>query len=180
MTLRSVLRMGDERLYQIAERVSHFDTPQLYQWITDMYDTMHACEGAGISAPQIAINKRIVIFGVYTPRYPDAGDVPETVLINPEIIPIGDAVEDYWEACLSVPGLRGLVSRPRHIYYRGHDPKGTLIEREAIGFHARVVQHEVDHLNGLLFPQRFRNLEYFGYEEEVGFNQLIKKVTNES
>ena len=180
MAVQTILKMGNPKLYEPAEVVSHFDSNELYRTIRDMYDTMSAYEGAGLAAPQIGVPKQIIIFGVPTPRYPNETDVPETVLINPEITVLTDAVEEYWEGCLSVPGFRGLVARPRHIGYRGYDPKGNLIEREAVGFHARVVQHEVDHVQGILFPTLVRNLAYFGYEEEIGFDQIVKRVVNES
>jgi len=156
--------MGDARLLRIAERVLAFDTPALHTLIADMFDTMEAANGAGLAAPQIGENLQLVIFGFSTnARYPDAPPVPRTVLINPLIEPVGDDVQEGWEGCLSVPGLRGVVPRFSRIRYRGMDPLGQPIEREAEGFHARVVQHEVDHLIGRLYPTRMRDLATLGF-----------------
>jgi peptide deformylase len=164
MTIREILKMGDPRLLRMAEPVRAFDTPALHALIADMFDTMHAADGAGLAAPQIGENLQLVIFGFASNvRYPDAPPVPRTVLINPLILPLGNDEEEGWEGCLSVPGLRGLVPRFSRIRYRGVDPKGQSIEREAEGFHARVVQHEVDHLIGRLYPTRMRDLTQFGF-----------------
>lgn len=168
MTIRTVLRMGDERLLQRAEPVSQFDTQELHSLLADMRDTMQALNGAGLAAPQIGVGLRVVIFGVQAnPRYPDAEAVPDTVLINPVITPLGGAIEEGWEGCLSVPGLRGLVPRHAHIRYQGWDEYGALIDRSVSGFHARVVQHECDHLDGILYPMRIRDMTKFGYNEEL-------------
>ena len=168
MTIRKVLRMGDPRLLQRAEPVSDFDTRELHALLADMRDTMRALNGAGLAAPQIGEGLRVVIFGVQlNSRYPEAENVPETVLINPVISPLGEAMEEGWEGCLSVPGLRGLV--PRHVYirYQGRDEHGALIDRSVSGFHARVVQHECDHLDGILYPMSIRDMAKFGYNEEL-------------
>ena len=163
--MRSVLRMGDPQLLERSRAVERFATPELDALIRDMRDTMAALNGAGLAAPQLGVLKRIVIFGVgRNPRYPDAEEVPETVLINPELEPLdpGDVAED-WEGCLSVPGMRGLVPRYRHLRYRGFDERGRPIDRTVSDFHARVVQHEVDHLDGVLYPTRIRDLRNFGF-----------------
>jgi peptide deformylase len=168
MTIRTVLRMGDVRLWQRAEPVNHFDTQELHALLVDMRDTMHAKNGAGLAAPQIGVGLRVVIFGVQAnSRYPDAESVPETVLINPVITPLGDSIEEDWEGCLSVPGLRGMVPRHARIRYQGRDEYGALIDRTVNGFHARVVQHECDHLDGILYPMRIRDMTKFGYNEEL-------------
>lgn len=168
MTVRSVLRMGDPRLLKVAEEVAAFDTPELHALIADMFDTMHDRDGAGLAAPQIGVSLRVVIFGVdYNPRYPQAEPVPVTVLINPRIEVVGAEVDSEWEGCLSVPGMRGLVQRPVRIRYSGFDPAGRPIAREADGFHARVVQHEVDHLDGILYPMRIDDLRLFGFEDAL-------------
>ena len=164
MTVREILKMGDERLLRIAQPVRAFDTREMRQLIADMFDTMHAANGAGLAAPQIGVDLALVIFGFRrNDRYPDAPPVPETVLINPTITPIGEAEEEGWEGCLSVPGLRGVVPRWARIRYTGLDPLGQPIDREAEGFHARVVQHECDHLLGKLYPMRVRDFTRFGY-----------------
>ena len=164
--IREVLRMGDPRLLLVSEPVSAFGTPELLALLQDMQDTMAALDGAGIAAPQIGVLRRVVIFGSeHNPRYPDADSVPFTVLCNPVIVPISEAVEDGWEGCLSVPGLRGLVPRWCDIRYSGFDQSGVPIEREVTGFHARVVQHECDHLDGILYPRRIRDLTQFGYTD---------------
>jgi peptide deformylase len=164
MAVREILKMGDARLLRMAEPVRVFDTPELHALIADMFDTMEAANGAGLAAPQIGENLQLVIFGFASnARYPDAPPVPRTVLINPLIEALGDEEEEGWEGCLSVPGLRGVVPRYAHIRYRGLDPLGQAIEREADGFHARVVQHEVDHLIGRLYPTRMRDLTKLGY-----------------
>ena len=168
MTIRTVLRMGDERLWQRAEPVSRFDTPELHALLADMRDTMAALNGAGLAAPQIGVALRVVIFGVQkNSRYPDAESVPETVLVNPVITPLDDGIEEDWEGCLSVPGLRGLVPRHARIRYQGFDEYGAVIDRSVGGFHARVVQHECDHLDGILYPMRITDLTRFGYTEEL-------------
>ncbi len=174
MTVRSILRMGDPRLQQIAEPVSDFGTPALQALLQDMRDTMQAMNGAGLAAPQIGIPLRVVIFGFRdNARYPEAGEVPETVLINPQITPVGEAVEDGWEGCLSLPGLRGLVPRFSQIHYTGHDPNGALIARTVSGFHARVVQHECDHLDGILYPMRMPDMSKFGFTSELFPQQQV-------
>ena len=168
MAARDVLRMGDPFLLQRARDVTHFDTPELHALVRDMLDTMAACEGAGLAAPQIGVDLRVVIFGVeQNPRYPDAEPVPQTVLINPEITPLGDDMDLAWEGCLSVPGMRGLVPRFTNIRYTGVDVEGKFIDRSVSGFHARVVQHECDHLDGILYPQKVTDMRYFGYIEEL-------------
>lgn len=164
MTIREILKMGDPRLLRVAQPVTAFDTPELHALVADMFDTMHAAQGAGLAAPQIGVDLQLVIFGFkQTDRYPDAPPVPETVLINPVITPLSDAEEDGWEGCLSVPGLRGIVPRWSRIRYTGFDPAGERIDREADGFHARVVQHECDHLIGKLYPMRVRDFSKFGF-----------------
>jgi peptide deformylase len=164
MAIREILKMGDPRLLRIAAPVTEFDTPDLLALIEDMFDTMRAANGAGLAAPQIGEDLQLVIFGFErNERYPDAPPVPQTVLINPVIEPLGDELEDGWEGCLSVPGLRGVVPRLARIRYRGVDPQGRPIEREAEGFHARVVQHECDHLIGRLYPTRMPDLRRLGY-----------------
>ncbi|GAP38893.1 peptide deformylase [Piscinibacter sakaiensis] len=166
MTVREILKMGDPRLLRVARPVTEFDTPALHALVADMFETMRAAHGAGLAAPQIGVDLRLVIFGFgRNPRYPQAEPVPETVLLNPEIEPLGDAEEEGWEGCLSVPGLRGVVPRWARIRYRGVDLAGQPIEREAEGFHARVVQHECDHLDGRLYPMRVRDFSRFGYTE---------------
>lgn len=158
--------MGDARLLRRAEEVHTFDTPELHALLADMRDTMQALEGVGLAAPQIGVNLRVVIFGVQrSPRYPDADPVPDTVLLNPVITPLGDNTEEDWEGCLSVPGMRGLVPRFKTIRYQGCDEYGALIDRTVSGFHARVVQHECDHLDGILYPMRIRDLRQFGFSD---------------
>jgi len=164
VTIQSILKMGDPRLLRVAQPVTAFDTPELHALVADMFDTMHAANGAGLAAPQIGIDLQLVIFGFRkTDRYPDAPSVPETVLINPSITPLSDVEEEGWEGCLSVPGLRGIVPRWSRIRYTGFDPAGKRIDREADGFHARVVQHECDHLVGKLYPMRVRDFARFGF-----------------
>jgi peptide deformylase len=164
MAVREILKMGDPRLLRIAAPVTEFDSPALLALVEDMFDTMRAANGAGLAAPQIGEDLQLVIFGFErNERYPDAPPVPQTVLINPVIEPLGDEMVDGWEGCLSVPGLRGVVPRFARIRYRGFDPQGLAIEREADGFHARVVQHECDHLIGRLYPTRMTDLTRFGY-----------------
>lgn len=168
MAVRDVLRMGDPFLLQRAKDVTNFNTPELDELLRDMHDTMRACEGAGLAAPQIGVALRVVIFGVeQNPRYPDAEAVPQTVLINPQISPLSDDMDQAWEGCLSVPGMRGLVPRFTNIRYTGVDQKGNFIDCSVTGFHARVVQHECDHLDGILYPQRITDMRYFGFIDEL-------------
>jgi peptide deformylase len=158
--------MGDALLLQSAADVEAFDTPELHALINDMQDTMQYMNGAGIAAPQIGVSQRVVIFGVgHNPRYPDAEQVPYTILINPVLTFVGDEMEDGWEGCLSVPGMRGIVSRYQRLHYRGFDQYGQVIDRLVSGFHARVVQHECDHLDGVLYPMRIQDLRQFGYTD---------------
>ena len=164
MAVREILKMGDARLLRVAQPVTAFDTPELRALIADMFDTMAAANGAGLAAPQIGVDLQLVIFGFErNQRYPDAPAVPKTVLINPVITPLDDAVEEGWEGCLSVPGLRGVVPRFSRIRYTGMDAEGRPIDREAEGFHARVVQHECDHLIGRLYPTRMTDLTKLGF-----------------
>jgi peptide deformylase len=166
MAIKPVLRMGEPLLFAKAEPVARFDTPELHALIQDMHDTMAQMNGAGIAAPQIGVSLRVVIFGVGSnPRYPDAEQVPYTVLINPELRPVGDVLEDGWEGCLSVPGMRGLVPRYTRLHYTGFGQFGQPIDRLVSGFHARVVQHECDHLDGILYPMRIQDLTNFGYTD---------------
>jgi peptide deformylase len=167
MTVRDILKMGDPRLLRVAQPVRAFDTPELHALIGDLQDTMREANGAGLAAPQIGVDLQLVIFGTDAPnpRYPDAPVVPRTVLLNPVITPLGYEEEEDWEGCLSVPGLRAVVPRWRRIRYTGFDQSGGRIEREAEGFHARVVQHEVDHLFGKLYPMRVRDFSKFGFTE---------------
>lgn len=167
MTVRDILKMGDARLLRIAEPVQAFDTPELHALIADMRETMAAVNGAGLAAPQMGVNLQVVIFGstARNPRYPDRPLVPPTVLINPVITPLGPEEEEDWEGCLSVPGLRGVVPRFARIRYTGFDEKGQPIDRTVDGFHARVVQHECDHLIGKLYPMRVRDFSRFGFTE---------------
>ena len=167
MTVREILKMGDPRLLQVAKPVREFGTAELRELVADMQDTMKAANGAGLAAPQIGVDLQLVIFGSdeANPRYPDAPPVPRTVLLNPVITPLGDEQQEDWEGCLSVPGLRAVVPRWRRIRYSGFDPRGERIEREAEGFHARVVQHECDHLIGKLYPMRVRDFTKFGFTE---------------
>ncbi len=167
MAVRPVLKMGEPLLRQVAARVERFDA-ELTALVADMDDTMRALSGAGLAAPQIGVSLRVVIFEVTSnPRYPHVSPVPYTVLVNPELIPVDDEQEEGWEGCLSVPGLRGLVPRLRRLRYRGFDIEGAPIDRTVEGFHARVVQHEADHLDGILYPQRVRDLRNFGFEEAL-------------
>jgi peptide deformylase len=167
MTIRDILKMGDPRLLRIAQPVTAFDTDELHRLVADMFETMRAVNGAGLAAPQIGVDRQLVIFGTDAPnpRYPDAPPVPRTVLLNPVITPIGNEEVEDWEGCLSVPGLRGVVPRWARIHYAGFDPYGDRIERTADGFHARVVQHECDHLIGTLYPMRVRDFSRFGFTE---------------
>jgi len=160
--------MGDPRLLEPSRPVEKFDTPELHALIADMTDTMKALNGAGLAAPQIGVGLQVVIFGVdHNPRYPDAESVPHTVLINPVLTALDDEMEEGWEGCLSVPGMRGLVPRYQRLRYQGRDQHGNAIDRTASGFHARVVQHECDHLYGILYPMRIRDLRNFGFNEEL-------------
>ena len=166
--IRQVLRMGDPRLLARSAPVERLGTAELAALLADMHDTMEHLNGAGLAAPQIGVSLRVVIFGVTSnPRYPEAEEVPHTVLINPETQPLGEELEQGWEGCLSVPGLRGWVPRYRRIRYAGWGADGARIEREADGFHARVVQHECDHLDGILYPMRVRDFTRFGFVEEL-------------
>jgi peptide deformylase len=167
MAVHEILKMGDERLLRVAKPVEKFDTPELHRLIADMFDTMKAANGAGLAAPQIGVDLQLVIFGTDAPnpRYPDAPPVPRTILINPKITPLSEEEEEGWEGCLSVPGLRGVVPRWKSIRYTGFDPYGKPVERVADGFHARVVQHECDHLVGKLYPMRVRDFTKFGFTD---------------
>ena len=166
MAVRDVLRMGDPRLLEQAKPVEKFDTPELHALLADMRDTMAALDGAGLAAPQIGVGLQVMIFGIeHNPRYPDAEAVPQTVLINPALTPLGPDLEEGWEGCLSVPGMRGVVPRFTRLQYRGFDEYGKPIERSVDGFHARVVQHEYDHLIGVLYPMRIRDFSRFGYTD---------------
>jgi peptide deformylase len=166
--IRPVLRMGDPRLWQKSAPVEKFGTPELSQLLADMRDTMAHLNGAGLAAPQIAVPLRVVIFGVTAnPRYPGIEPVPDTVLINPVLTPLSGEMEEGWEGCLSVPGMRGVVPRFKKLKYSGYDEHGREFEREVEGFHARVVQHEVDHLDGVLYPMRVRDFTRFGFIEEL-------------
>ena len=165
MTIHTILKMGDPRLLRVAQPVTQFDTDELHLLIGDMFETMRSVNGAGLAAPQIGVDLQLVIFGTDAPnpRYPDAPLVPRTVLLNPVITPLSQLEEDGWEGCLSVPGLRGVVPRHSRLRYTGFDVKGQRIERVADGFHARVVQHECDHLIGVLYPMRVRDFTHFGF-----------------
>ena len=175
MAVKTVLKMGDPVLLQQALPVTQFNTPELHALIQDMQDTMAYMNGAGIAAPQINVSLQVVIFGVgENPRYPDAEQVPYTVLINPILTPINDEMEDGWEGCLSVPGMRGVVSRYTRLHYTGFDQFGSPIDRLVSGFHARVVQHECDHLMGILYPMRIKDLKDFGYTDVLFPNQDIQ------
>ncbi|WP_332674124.1 peptide deformylase [Aromatoleum sp.] len=166
MAVRTILRMGDPRLLEPARPVTAFGTSELSALIADMFDTMAAAGGVGLAAPQIGVGLRLAIFGFdRSDRYPDAPPVPRTILLNPWITPLGEDMEEDWEGCLSVPGLRGIVPRYRCIRYQGFDPEGHAIDRSVEGFHARVVQHECDHLDGILYPMRIRDFSRFGYTD---------------
>jgi peptide deformylase len=175
MTVQTILKMGDARLLRKAQPVSAFDTLELRRLLVDMEDTMRQANGAGLAAPQIGVDLQVVVFGTgaVNPRYPDAPPVPKTVLINPVITPLGDEQEEDWEGCLSVPGLRAVVPRWQRIRYQGFDAQGQSIDRTVDGFHARVVQHECDHLMGVLYPMRVRDFSRFGFTE-VMFPQLVE------
>ncbi len=175
MAVRDVLRMGDPRLLTPALPVEDFASPELAHLIADMHDTMRALNGAGLAAPQIGVGLQVVMFEVTTnPRYPDAESVPFTVLINPVLTPLSDALEEGWEGCLSVPGMRGLVPRHTALRYQGFDAAGQAIDRSVSDFHARVVQHEVDHLHGILYPMRIRDLRYFGFTDTLFPGQTLQ------
>ena len=181
MAVRKILRMGDPRLRQVAEPVTEFDTPELHQLIEDMFDTMAAADGAGLAAPQIGVPLRLMIFGIETnPRYPDAEAVPMTVLINPEFDVRDDTLLGNWEGCLSVPGMRGFVHRAAAIDYRGVDQYGEPIARAADGFHSIVFQHEYDHLDGILYPDRIVEKDKFGFEQELlDSGQLVYRTDDD-
>ncbi len=165
MAVREIFQMGDPLLYQRSEEITDFDSAQLRILIEDMFDTMVNSDGAGLAAPQIGVLERLVIFSVEAnPRYPDAETVPRTILINPKIEVLGDEQEAGWEGCLSIPGMRGVVSRPSHVCYSGYNESGEKFSREVTGFHARVVQHECDHLDGILYPMRIKDIRQFGYD----------------
>jgi peptide deformylase len=175
MTVREILKMGDPRLLRVAPPAREFDTPELRALVADMFETMAAADGAGLAAPQIGVDLQLVIFGFEaSERYPEAPPVPRTVLLNPTLTPLSDELVEGWEGCLSVPGLRGLVPRHARIRYTGVDPQGRPIEREADGFHARVVQHECDHLIGRLYPTRMTDLTRLGYTS-VLFPDLARR-----
>jgi peptide deformylase len=164
VAVREILKMGDPRLLRVAQPVRAFDTPELHALVADLFDTMAAANGAGLAAPQIGVDLQVVIFGFErNERYPEAPPVPATVLVNPLVTPLSELLEEGWEGCLSVPGLRGVVPRFARVRYRGWDAKGQLIEREVDGFHARVVQHECDHLIGRLYPTRMTDLTKLGF-----------------
>ena len=168
MAIREVLKMGDPRLLAVSLPVREFGTPALEDLLTDMRDTMRELNGAGLAAPQIGVGLRVVIFGIeFNPRYPEAEPVPFTVLINPTLTPLGETQDEGWEGCLSVPGMRGLVPRYRELRYTGQDAAGNPIDRTVKDFHARVVQHEVDHLDGILYPRRIRDLTQFGFNDAL-------------
>jgi peptide deformylase len=172
--IREVLRMGDPRLLEVAAPVERFGTPVLDELVADLRDTMAHLNGAGLAAPQIGVGLRVVIFGVQAnPRYPQVEEVPDTVLINPVLEPLASDQEEDWEGCLSVPGMRGAVPRYRHLRYSGYDAQGRRVERTVEGFHARVVQHECDHLDGILYPMRVRDFRKFGFIEELFPGQAL-------
>jgi peptide deformylase len=172
--IREVLRMGDPRLWQVSAPVKAFGTPELGELLKDMRDTMAHLNGAGLAAPQIGVPLRVVIFGVQgNPRYPEVEEVPDTVLINPVLTPLSEELEEGWEGCLSVPGMRGWVPRYRKLNYSGYDEQGKRFVREVSGFHARVVQHEVDHLDGVLYPMRIRDFTRFGFNEALFPGQAL-------
>lgn len=172
--IREVLRMGDERLLRVARPVTEFAAPALKELVADMRETMDHLDGAGLAAPQIGVGLRVVIFGFEANvRYPEVGAVPFTVLVNPVLEPMGDEQEEGWEGCLSLPGLRGLVPRYTRLRYSGYDEQGRRIEREVEGFHARVVQHECDHLDGILYPMRIRDLRNFGFSDLLAAGSAV-------
>ena len=174
MAIKPVLKMGEPLLLQVANQVVRFNTPELDTLIQDMKDTMASLDGAGLAAPQIGVSLQVVIFGFKeNQRYPDAGEVPFTVLINPQLTPLSDEMQEDWEGCLSVPGLRGKVPRYTHLRYQGFDQHGNAIDRQVDGFHARVVQHEYDHLQGILYPMRIRDFRTFGFTEVLFPGQAV-------
>lgn len=173
MAVRPILKMGDPRLLRVAKPVPAFDTPELHALVADLIDTMEAADGAGLAAPQIGVDLAVVVFGFErNSRYPEAGAVPFTVLCNPRITPLADDMEDGWEGCLSVPGLRGAVPRFTRIRYTGFDAEGQAIDREVDGFHARVVQHECDHLIGKLYPMRMQDFTRFGFADTLDLQNV--------
>jgi peptide deformylase len=177
MAVKPILQMGDARLLNIAEPVADFNARVLHALVEDLIDTMRTAEGVGLAAPQIGVGLRIVVFGFdRSPRYPDAEPIPQTVLINPMIKPLSDDQNEAWEGCLSVPGLRGMVPRWTHIRYTGFDLLGTPIERHACDFHARVVQHECDHLDGILYPQRMTDMSRFGFIKELEASGALTRL----
>lgn len=168
MAVLPILKMGAPLLLQVAQPVQQFDTPELHALIADMLDTMKAHNGAGLAAPQVGMSLQVVIFGGFkSPRYPDAEEIPFTVLANPTLLPLNDHTNDGWEGCLSVPGMRGLVPRYTQLRYQGFDQYGRVIDRTVTDFHARVVQHEVDHLHGMLYPMRIKDMRQFGFIESL-------------
>jgi peptide deformylase len=172
--IRPILRMGDPRLLTVAQPVEAFNTPELHALVADLFDTMQAANGAGLAAPQIGVPLRVVIFGFeHSSRYPDAPPVPPTVLVNPTLLPLSDDMVEDWEGCLSVPGLRGVVPRHARLRYTGRDASGAPIDRTVDGFHARVVQHECDHLDGILYPMRIRDLTRFGFVDVLFPGQAL-------
>lgn len=179
MAVREVLRMGDARLLKPAEPVMTFDTRELHALVQDLTDTMRALNGVGLAAPQIGVGLQVVVFEVKdNPRYPQAEPIPLTVLVNPALTPLSEEMELGWEGCLSLPGLRGLVPRHRHLRLRGFDPSGQPIDSVVEGFHARVVQHETDHLRGILYPMRMRDMRWFGFVAELAGPASITEVTD--
>ncbi len=178
MAVREILKMGHPLLLQVAQPVASFDSTELINLVEDLWETMAAAKGAGLAAPQIGVLQRVVVFGgERNPRYPEMPPIPRTVLVNPEIIPIDQSVSEDWEGCLSVPGMRGWVPRYNKIFYRGWDEHGNAFEREVEGFHARVVQHECDHLDGVLYPRRVRDLTRFGFIQDL-FPEGVRPAEN--
>lgn len=174
MAIKPVLKMGEPLLLQVAKPIERFDTAELHALIQDMEDTMESLNGAGLAAPQIGVSLQVVIFGFdHNPRYPRAEEVPFTVLINPKLIPLSDDKEDDWEGCLSVPGMRGVVPRYKQLRYQGFDQYGKTIDRTVSGFHARVVQHECDHLQGILYPMRIQDFRQFGFTDVLFPGQAV-------
>lgn len=174
MAVHEILKMGDPRLLRTAKPVTVFDTPELHTLVADMFETMAAAFGAGLAAPQIGVDLQLVIFGFdHVERYPDAPPVPKTVLLNPLVVPLDAVLEEGWEGCLSVPGLRGWVPRWKRLYYEGYDETGRRFERRVEGFHARVVQHECDHLDGILYPMRVRDFRRFGYTDVLNIPGVV-------
>lgn len=175
MAIKPILKMGDPLLLRVANPVDQFDTPELHNLIKDMQDTMVSLKGAGLAAPQIGVGLQVVIFGItHNERYPQAETVPFTILINPQLTPLSNEEEDGWEGCLSVPGMRGMVSRYTCLHYRGMDQYGITFDRSVTGFHARVVQHECDHLQGILYPMRIKDFRLFGFTDVLFPGQLIE------